>query len=96
MTTKREVTATKRFGGHSPAPSVTRQRMSRRRLPLDYLDSGDEYEKDASDSDEDADRSGVVSSSLCQCKPIWEALSRDFFFNFLVTFYLFLAMAPSS
>jgi hypothetical protein len=66
LTTKREVSATKRINGHAPAPSVTRQRMSRRRLPLDYLDSGDELEKDASDSDEDADRSGVVRIPMCQ------------------------------
>ncbi|CAO3664245.1 unnamed protein product [Umbelopsis vinacea] len=54
LTTKSEIAATKRYSSITPTSNA-----ARRRLPLDYLDSDDEYDKDASDSDEDVDRSHI-------------------------------------
>ncbi|CAM0141522.1 hypothetical protein VKS41_003762 [Umbelopsis sp. WA50703] len=55
LTTKSEAVATKQL---SPTPNVPRHK-SKRRLPLNVLDSDSDDEKDASDSDDDLGRSFV-------------------------------------
>jgi hypothetical protein len=60
LTTRSEIAATKRYTSSTLATAG----VSRRRLPLDYLDSDDEYDKDASESDEDVGRSNIVSFEL--------------------------------